>query len=69
MIRAGLGGLFGVATSIVLLISTRAILHIGSDERFALEHSTVYLLMILGAGFGAITGAILHLAASRPTSP
>jgi hypothetical protein len=69
MLRTFLGVVLGVVLAALLMGGTRLFLHLGTEERFALEHSTVYLVVILAAGFGAITGAILHLATSRTSPP
>jgi membrane protein DedA with SNARE-associated domain len=55
------GILGGIVVAIGVLAGGWWTLHaMEPEKRFALEHSTVYLVLILGAGFGAVTAALLR---------
>jgi hypothetical protein len=60
LLVAGIVG--GVLVAIGILTGGWWVLHaLEPEKRFALEHSTVYLVLILGAGFGALTAAMLSV--------
>ena len=66
MMRTSLGILFGlilgVACAAGLLVGTNAVLAwMTEPKRFAIEHSAVYIGVILGAGFGALAGGLFGL--------
>ena len=55
------GVLGGIAVAVGVLAGGWWVLHaLEPEKRFALEHSTVYLALTLGAGFGALTAALLR---------
>lgn len=58
MIRCLLGALIGVVIAALLLLATRQILPRIAPPEAKIEPSVVYLSIILGAGFGAVCGAI-----------
>jgi hypothetical protein len=60
MIRVGLGTLSGLGVTVLILLTARSVLRaLEPDKTFAMEHHTVYTTLVLGAGFGALCGAIL----------
>lgn len=78
MIRTGLlalmGCVAGVGLTAGLLAATAEYLRQQTAPRvFQMDHGVVYLSVVLGAGFGAVTGAMIGLAGcvtrSRQTSP
>ncbi|MFQ3651113.1 MAG: hypothetical protein SNJ75_12330 [Gemmataceae bacterium] len=59
VLRLLVGLLGGIAVAVAILTGGWWTLHaLEPDKRFALEHSTVYLVLVLGAGFGALTAAL-----------
>ncbi len=60
------GLILGVALAAGLLAGTNAVLAwMTAPKRFAIEHTVVYQGVILGAGFGALAGALVGLARGR----
>ena len=60
MIRVGLGILAGLGVTVLILLAARTVLRVlEPDKAFAMEHHTVYTTLVLGAGLGAVCGAIL----------
>jgi len=57
MIRCLIGAFAGVAFTAALLLATREVLAWATSPTQSLEHWTIYLSMVLGAGFGAMCGA------------
>jgi hypothetical protein len=59
-----LAGLFaGVALTSVLLRTALAVMRwVTAPKIFEMEHGVIYQGLILGAGFGAVTGALVGLA-------
>lgn len=61
------GILGGIAVAVGVLAGGWWALHaLEPEKRFALEHSAVYQVLVLGAGFGALTAALLRLAPATP---
>lgn len=60
-ILAALGGMLGglLMTVVILTAARWALNALEGDRTFAIEHGTVYLCLVLGAGFGALTGVTL----------
>ena len=52
--RCLLGALAGVAFTAALLLATRQVLSWATSPMQSMEHWTIYLSMVLGAGFGAL---------------
>jgi hypothetical protein len=60
MIRVGLGTLAGLGVTVLILLAARWVLRaLEPDKTFMMEHHVVYTTLVLGAGFGAVCGAIL----------
>ena len=54
------GALAGIAFVVVLLRLTNVVLHwMTAPKVFEIEHGTIYLTVVLGAGFGAVCGALI----------
>jgi hypothetical protein len=54
------GALAGIALVVVILLLTNVVLRWMTSPRiFEIEHSTLYLTVVLGAGFGAVCGAVI----------
>jgi hypothetical protein len=59
-VGALLGWIVGLGLTVVLLRSTAALLPaLTGGPAMAIEHSTVYLALVLGSGFGSLTGAVV----------
>jgi NhaP-type Na+/H+ or K+/H+ antiporter len=80
VIRTALGALVGwlvgVGLTVLLLWATdRVIRQMTAPRVFEIEYRTIYLALVLGAGFGALSGAVAGLAGvvqrrlERPPSP
>jgi hypothetical protein len=71
----GLGWLTGVGLTAGLLWLTHLVLvRLTAPRIFEVEHSTIYLALVLGSGFGAVCGALAGLAGTlsrnrRPSPP
>ncbi len=54
------GMLAGIALVVVILRLTNVVHHwMTSPKVFEIEHGTLYLSVVLGAGFGAVCGALI----------
>jgi hypothetical protein len=54
------GALAGIAVVVVVLRLTNVVLHwMTAPKVFEIEHGTIYLTVVLGAGFGAVCGALI----------
>jgi hypothetical protein len=59
---AVLGWIVGLGLTAVLLRTTWAVLPaLTGGSTLAIEHSTIYLTLVLGSGFGSWTGALVGL--------
>jgi hypothetical protein len=57
------GALTGIVFVVVILSLTNVVLRwMASPRIFEIEHGTVYLTIMLGAGFGAVCGALIGAA-------
>jgi hypothetical protein len=62
---AALGVLLGVLVAAGLLLATRQVLRWATAPKiFAMEHGVIYIGVLLGAGFGAVSGALAGLAST-----
>ncbi|MGL4554054.1 MAG: hypothetical protein ACRC33_23070 [Gemmataceae bacterium] len=60
MTRVGLGAAAGLTMTVLILVAARwALRALEPDKALAVEHHVVYTTLVLGAGFGAVCGAIL----------
>jgi hypothetical protein len=54
------GTLTGIALVVVISWSTNVVLRwMTAPRTFEIEHGTLYLTIVLGAGFGAVCGALI----------
>jgi hypothetical protein len=59
MTRCLIGALLGVlATALLLLVTRRVLMWMTEPRVFEVEHSVIYVSVILGAGFGGVCGAL-----------
>ena len=59
LLGIGCGAVVGIACAVGLLVATNAFLAWWTaPTRFAIEHQVIYLAVVLGAGFGALTGGL-----------
>jgi hypothetical protein len=63
------GWLIGVGLTAALLWLTHLVLvRITAPREFEVEHWVIYLGLVLGSGFGALCGALIHLGRNRSLS-
>lgn len=58
MIRCMIGAVIGLAFAAGILWGTNAVLARTVSPMLAMEHSAIYVSMVLGAGFGAVAAAL-----------
>jgi hypothetical protein len=69
-VGAALGTLAGVLAAALLLLATRQVLRWATAPKiFEMEHSVIYTGVLLGAGFGAVSGALAGLAGVLGRAP
>lgn len=58
MIRCMIGAVFGLVFAAGILAGTNRVLALTISPMQSMEHSAIYVSMILGAGFGAVAAAL-----------
>lgn len=66
MWRTALGALVGMllgigCTALLLYLTNRVIARMTAPQEFEIEYGAIYLTITLGAGFGAVCGALAGL--------
>lgn len=70
LLAVALGISLGVAVTAGLLSATHTALNaLTAPKIFAIDHSVIYLSIVLGAGFGAVIGTLASLFRHRNPSP
>jgi hypothetical protein len=62
LIASLLGALLGALVAAVLLRATVGVVRLTLEPVMAVEHWVIYLGVLLGAGFGSVSGAVAGLA-------
>ena len=57
-----LGSLLGALLAAIVLRATVAVVRLTIEPEMAVEHWVIYLSVVLGAGFGSLSGAVVGLA-------
>jgi hypothetical protein len=76
VLGAGVGMLVGIGLTVLILrISWGIIARMTAPKVFEIEYSAIYLMVVLGAGFGALCGTLAGTTAAlvrewrRPRAP
>lgn len=64
-----IGTLLGAVLAAVLLRATVAVVRLTLEPQMAVEHWVIYVGVLLGAGFGSLSGAVAGLAGVLGRTP